>query len=240
MRTLHTITLTLLFLNLSGQVIDFYDYFDANLKGSPSIVKEFITFSIGGYDNPDIQRYKPRELISKFEYHFDSTGKLIKEYSAYSIDTVGFWVDYAEIQEENYGDSSIRISYFPNGTESWREKRYYDKHGFMTNKIVDFPVADTNIYTRDSDHRVIQLYNHMIGVDSEVFTNLTNSYNLNGDLASQLVNKVLDGALWDRPEKKQYLLEFSYIYDDFDNWIFRLTSQNDSIKTITQREIIYW
>ena len=121
-----------------GQKNSYNDWFDKNLKGKPKTITEVSIFPLTDFTNSSLKLYldsKVNQMLFIDEFHFDSLGLISKEFHKGIFDTVGLWTDYKTIKTTHFKDSIIMIGHFPNGQESWKEKRYLDKNGFLLCKI---------------------------------------------------------------------------------------------------------
>jgi hypothetical protein len=167
-------------------------------------------------------------------------GLISKEYHKNINDTIGRWIDSKTRKMTHYKDSIILVGLFPNGQEAWKEKRYLDKSEFLNSKINDFPNVDTLKIERDRNNRIIKSYNHTIGPDSQTIVKLTNKYNSNGDINTQISYIKHFGLMYgNSPSIREIVTDFKYIYDNKNNWILRTAINDNKIYEITQREILY-
>ena len=243
MKKLFTLFLLVISILCQGQINSYNDLFDLNLKGKPKSIKEISIFPLNDFTNPRNTVFlnsTVNEMLTINEYHFDSTGLISKEYHKNLFDTIGRWTDSKTRKMTHYKDSIIVVGLFPNGQEAWKEKRYLDKSKFSNCKIYDFPHVDTLKIERDKNNRIIKSYNHNIGPDSQTIVKLTNKYNSNGDILTQISYIKHFGLMYgNSPSIREIVTEFKYVYDNKNNWITRTAINDNKISDITQREILY-
>jgi hypothetical protein len=243
MKTLLTIFIGIMTILCQGQNNSYNDWFDMNLKEKPKLVKEISIFPLDDFSNPELKIYLNstiNQMLFIDEFHFDSLGLILKEFHKDILDTIGHWIDYkTEKKVIQYKDSIILIGFFPNGQEAWKEKRYLEKNEFLSSRIRDFPNIDTTLFERDKNNRVIKSYYHLIGTDSQAIILIDNKFDDNGDLILQKSLEKRFGIMYRTPSINETVTAFSYIYDSFNNWIFKISMRDNKINMITQREIKY-
>ena len=238
MRTLITIFFLTITSICIGQPKNHADLFDFNLKGEPKSIKEISIFSLS-----DTSFFNYPYDLSKTsmidEYQFDSVGNIVKERHKWFLSPpLDRWIDYSQKEAFDYKDSVVTIYTFPGETSQIR--RYYDEQGYLIKKISNFN-RDTTTYLRDSNHRIKSSYEYYCGIDTEEIIEKQNEYYSNGDIQKEKRYIKSFGASYQEcgPSIQNTVSEFKYIYDSRNNWIIKITYENDEISLITQREIKY-
>ena len=220
-----------------GQQNSYNDWFDFNLQGQPKSTKEITIFSLVDtlFFN-ETQNLKRSSTIE--EYQFDSIGNIVKKRSKWYLSPPSDnWIDYSYKDVSNYKDSLITFYNFC-GVKI-ESKKYFDNYGYLAKEI--YNKCDTSVFSRDSYHRIKTSYMHFYGTDSESIIMTDNEYNLNGDICKE--NKYVKnfGLSYEEsgPSIHENVYDYKYFYDSKNNWIIKVTFENNNISSITQREIKY-
>lgn len=219
------------------------DYFDLNLKNKPKKVISISNFSFHDYFQDEYRYLLEYTLISQIQLHhmyFDSLGRISKEFFSDVMHPCGRW----EIQNYNltqyYNDSIVRFEKLPNGTMILKEKRYLNKLGHSSEIIINNQLLkDTLTFVRGDDNRIKESYRKSYGIDTDQIIKTLYTRNEIGDIVVEQSFEERDGALWKEPEILETITTYKYVYDDYNNWIIRITFENGEIQLITSRQIEY-
>lgn len=237
MKIIHLIILVFCFSSASGQIIYPQNWSEFNLKGSPSYVKEielvdFQRMISHYYDSP------VNYAVGINEYHFDSTGVVIKSISKSQKDSLGRGALDMISNYKHYGDSILVIKTSNSGDTIISRVKYLDNNGFVKYCHSYFLGNKSSLkFIRNDKNEIITIYKMDVGTDTTLTKWITNEYNLNGDLQSQSME--LDPEIF-KPTKKNSTVTFKYVYDNNDNWIVRIAIiDGENVGSITEREIKY-
>ncbi len=220
---------------------EYSDWFELNVKGEPSYIKEVSSYSLAGFTNPEHLKYLDYdlgELLMIKEYFFDSAGMIKEE----TIESSIFYYDsirkpLGKNKEFAYRDSVISITYYPDNKIHQKEIKYFDKYGFLDSiKYIGFLNGYVN-YIRDKNLRIIEEVRDLSGIGPRMKIKTIFKRNELGDILIQKKYTELthSGGYIEKLEPQTE--KFEYIYDDEKNWVVRGTFINDTLVKITQREI---
>ncbi|MCF8307982.1 MAG: hypothetical protein K9I68_03140 [Bacteroidales bacterium] len=228
----------------SAQSFSYYkNWHDLNLQNKPEYVTEISTFSLEDlYEMQQLDsiEYTFSSMSSVRKYAFDSSGRITKKYRERIPDNPGKWIHLKNSHKKNTDDSTYIYDTIHDGTSNLTKKLYFDQHGFLTKLIRIRPLKDTTIYSRDSNHRIIKIYNHSFGIDTETISKNYYELNSHGDKKVEeryTKHHFLNFSGETKTDRDTF--NYRYIYDSKSNWIIRTKMKNDSIIKITEREIEY-
>ena len=233
MRTLLTILFLTVISSFSGQVNKYNDWFDFNLKGKPKQVTEVTIFSLTDNTSKELFDNSVNKVTTKDVYCFDSLGIIEKEFHKSILYLTGRWIIN---KYSSNNDSIIEVSH---GYHGYFTKKYLDHNKYLMSEIGE---QDTTKFIRDLNHRVIKKTIRGYYTDSGVNDTTLYEYNENGDVIIENEYQKHSFASFqsESPDTTiHYTYHYRYVYDAKINWIVKVCIANDSISTITQREIVY-
>jgi hypothetical protein len=222
-----------------GQKNNYNDWFDFNLKAGPRSVKEITLLNLTTFFEPDFTAYLNSSLKLNAivdEYYFDTLGLVSKEYHKNILDTLGRWIDYSKMDLFQFRDSIIIVSYYSDGDEEWREKRFLDHNGYICSKIIESFCPDTIVFKRDSHNRIIEKYRNWYCIDYGKKENTVYELNDNGDIITERRKEIIADS---QEANEKSIIRYEYIYDANLNWVIKVTHYDNEILSITQRKLEY-
>ncbi len=238
MKTNLTILLFLIFTSSYGQE-KYYDWFDMNLKGKPTYVKEISIYSLSGLTSKEYEFFLDSTLnnfLAINEYYFDTNGCVSREAHKNFDDDFKIAIDTLyTIKRTVYTDSIVTKKFFAGKQLVDREVKIFDKNGYLERINLQGYVTGSISYERDSNHQIKTILENLTGIDTRSKTKTSLQRNDFGDVTCKKTESELYTALDNSTEKKESIENYQYIYDSDNNWIIRTTFENDSLTLITQR-----
>lgn len=239
--------LTLFLASCSVTSAQFFSYYktrhDLNLQNKPEFVTEISTFSLEDLyemQQKDSIEYTFSSVSSVRKYAFDSSGKITKKYRELTPDIPGKWIHLKNSHKKTTADSTYIYDTISGGNPKLTKKLYFDQYGFLRKSIRIRPLEDTTIYVRDSNNRIIEIYSHSFGIDTETISKINYELNSHGDKkVEERYTKHHFFNFSGKTSTDRDTFNYKYIYDSKGNWIIRTKMKNDSIIKVTEREIEY-
>lgn len=234
-----TIFLFLIFTGSYGQK-KHCDWFDMNLKGKPSYVKEISIYSLSDIISPEYKNLGSTlyNLLAINEYYFDSIGCIKREIHKNYTDNFDSGADTLYKTETiSYNDSIVTKKYFSGKQLVSNEVKIFDKTGYLERINLQGFVDGSIIYERDSNHQIKTIIEDLTGIDTSSKTKNILKRNSLGDIIYKKTELELVTALDSSMEIKNTTETYKYIYDINNDWILKTTFYNDSLTLITQRII---
>lgn len=234
-----TIFLFLVFTGSYGQKRH-CDWFDMNLKGKPSYVKEISIYSLSDITSPEYENLNStlNNLLAINEYYFDSIGCIEREIHKSYTDYFDSETDTLyKTETVCYKDSIVTKKYFSGKQLVSNEVKIFDKTGYLERINLEGFMDGFIIYERDSNHQIKTIIEDLTGIDTRSKTKNVLFRNSLGDIINKKTELELITASDNSTEIKNTTETYKYIYDSNNNWIVKTTFYNDSLVLITQRLI---
>ncbi len=240
MKTNLTILLFLILTSSYGQE-KYYDWFDMNLKGKPTYVKEISIYSLSDLTSKEYEFFQDSTLnnfVAINEYYFDMNGCVSNEVYKKFFDDYKSGIDTLHtIETIEYKDSIVTKKFFAGKQLVDKQVKIFDKNGYLERIILQGYVTGSIIYKRDSKYQIKTIFENLTGIDTNSKTKISLQRNDFGDVTCKKTESELYTALDNSNEKKESIENYQYIYDTDNNWIIRTTFENNSLTLITQRII---
>jgi hypothetical protein len=240
MKTNLTILLFLILTNSYGQE-KYYNWFDMNLKGKPTYVKEISIYSLADLTSKEYEFFLDTTLnnfLAINEYYFDMNGYVSREIHKNFFEDYNSGIDTLHtIETIEYKDSIVTKKFFVGKQLVDRTVKIFDKNGYLERILLEGYVTGSIIYKRDSKNQIKTIFENLTGIDTSSKTKISLKRNDFGDVTCKKTESEQYTAIDNSNEKKESIENYQYIYDTDNNWIIRTTFENDSLTLITQRII---
>jgi len=231
------------------------DWNELNLKNSPIKIIETSSFSPNDLINgPDsiFKYYINQPIKNWFSYSittFDTSGFILAEENHLSTDNWDSleWTESLRISKfgdkirikKNSNDTVQFTSYYKNFPSNKNITTYIlDKNGIPSKKLYqNSNITETDSFIRDNRNRVVKVVSEIGGIDD--CDKRISEYDLNefGDPITEIVKGEIRMLTGDTIIEYNDTVKYEYIYDKFNNWIFKIRINDGSI--IVQRTIFY-
>ncbi|GEM_PF-4335471 len=165
--------------------------------------------------------YEDEDVSNEIVYQYDAKGNLIKEENLIIDEQcIATYNEFGQIIE------LIKQSYLGN----YKYQYEYNEAGLQskTFEIVDNTILSMSLFSYDSKK---QLIDESIYDDSTLVSQRTIEYDDKGNIVKQKTKK--------NNSKSIYELKFEYKYDEYNNWIESKYYQNNTLRCVTNRKLMY-